>query len=161
MAALSHRMLRLVLSHPTTRVVRRVSDEVTAAATAAAAGNKNPSNTIFSRILNKELPADIVYEDDKCIAFRDVSPVAKVHLLVIPRQPIPSLSVANNTDQNVCHSQMMSETPLYMWKILEESGHVCCSHCNCMAGLGETISRKQKNKLVLLPRSRERIHSWV
>ncbi|XP_065909482.1 uncharacterized HIT-like protein Synpcc7942_1390 isoform X3 [Dysidea avara] len=101
MAALSHRMLRLVLSHPTTRVVRRVSDEVTAAATAAAAGNKNPSNTIFSRILNKELPADIVYEDDKCIAFRDVSPVAKVHLLVIPRQPIPSLSVANNTDQNL------------------------------------------------------------
>lgn len=62
MAALSIRMLRLVLSHPS-RVTRSVSDEVSAAT--AAASNKNPSSTVFSRILKKELPADIVYEDDK------------------------------------------------------------------------------------------------
>ena len=40
--------------------------------------------------------------DLQCIAFRDITPVAKVHLLVIPREPIPSLSAAGNTDQNVC-----------------------------------------------------------
>jgi len=68
MAALSNRLLRL-LSHPI-RIVRSVSDEVTAAT--AAAGNRNPSNTIFSRILNREVPADIVYEDDK-VAIRDVN----------------------------------------------------------------------------------------
>jgi len=62
MAVLSNRLLRLplVLSQP---ITRRVSDEVNAAT--AAAGNRNPSSTVFSRILNKELPADIVYEDDK------------------------------------------------------------------------------------------------
>ena len=43
--------------------------------------------TIFSKIVRKEIPADIVYEDDICIAFNDVAPQALVHILVIPREP--------------------------------------------------------------------------
>ena len=45
--------------------------------------------TIFERIIKREIPADIVYEDDRCLAFRDISPQAPTHVLVIPKKPIP------------------------------------------------------------------------
>jgi histidine triad (HIT) family protein len=47
--------------------------------------------TIFSKIINKEIPAKIVYEDELCLAFHDISPQAPTHVLVIPKKPIPSL----------------------------------------------------------------------
>lgn len=47
--------------------------------------------TIFSKIISREIPADIVYEDDLCLAFRDVRPQAPVHVLLIPKEPIVSL----------------------------------------------------------------------
>ena len=49
------------------------------------------SKTIFQRIADREIPADIVYEDDQCVAFRDIAPQAPTHVVVIPREPIPSL----------------------------------------------------------------------
>ena len=48
--------------------------------------------TIFSKIIRREIPADIVYEDDLTLAFRDVNPVAPVHILVIPKKPLISLA---------------------------------------------------------------------
>jgi len=57
--------------------------------------------TVFSRIINRELPADIVYEDDLCIAIKDISPRAPVHLLVISKKPIPRLVDAVAEDQAV------------------------------------------------------------
>jgi len=48
------------------------------------------SETIFAKIIKKEIPADIVHEDDQCIAFRDIRPQAPTHILVIPRKPIPT-----------------------------------------------------------------------
>jgi histidine triad (HIT) family protein len=48
--------------------------------------------TIFKKIIDREIPADIVYEDDKCLAFRDVSPQAPVHILLIPKAEITSLN---------------------------------------------------------------------
>ena len=44
--------------------------------------------TIFSKIINKEIPSEIQYEDDICIAINDINPKAKVHILVIPKKPI-------------------------------------------------------------------------
>ncbi|EDL98764.1 histidine triad nucleotide binding protein 2 (predicted), isoform CRA_b [Rattus norvegicus] len=57
--------------------------------------------TIFSRILDRSLPADILYEDQQCLVFRDVAPQAPVHFLVIPRKPIPRISQAEEDDQQV------------------------------------------------------------
>lgn len=57
--------------------------------------------TIFKRILDKEIPAAIVYEDDRCIAFRDVNPQAPTHVLVIPRLVIPSLAEAQPEDEAI------------------------------------------------------------
>jgi histidine triad (HIT) family protein len=56
------------------------------------------TETIFSKIVRKEIPADIVYEDNLAIAFRDIHPQAPVHILVIPKQPIAQLSDAESTD---------------------------------------------------------------
>ncbi len=56
------------------------------------------SDTIFGKIIRKEIPADIVYEDDKSLAFKDISPQAPVHILVIPKKPIVRLSEATPED---------------------------------------------------------------
>jgi histidine triad (HIT) family protein len=55
-------------------------------------------DTIFSKIIRKEVPADIVYEDNLALAFRDIAPQAPVHILVIPKQPIAHLSDAESKD---------------------------------------------------------------
>ncbi len=54
--------------------------------------------TIFKRIIDREIPADIVYEDDRCLAFRDLNPQAPVHFLVIPKEEIISLADADEQD---------------------------------------------------------------
>ncbi|MEO0375251.1 MAG: histidine triad nucleotide-binding protein [Cyanobacteria bacterium P01_A01_bin.17] len=57
------------------------------------------SETLFSKIIRREIPADIVYEDDLAIAFRDITPQAPTHILVIPKKPIPRVSEADAEDQ--------------------------------------------------------------
>ncbi len=56
------------------------------------------SETIFSKIIRKEIPADIVYEDDLALAFRDIAPQAPVHILVIPKKPLIQLADAESDD---------------------------------------------------------------
>jgi len=56
------------------------------------------SDTIFSKIINREIPAEIIYEDDLVLAFKDISPQAPVHFLVIPKKPIPQISAAGSED---------------------------------------------------------------
>jgi histidine triad (HIT) family protein len=56
------------------------------------------SKTIFKRIIDREIPAKIVYEDDRCLAFEDVNPQAPVHILVIPKKEIPSLGELSDED---------------------------------------------------------------
>ena len=55
--------------------------------------------TIFKRIIDKEIPADIIYEDDRCLAFRDISPQAPTHVLVIPKKEIVSVATIADEDQ--------------------------------------------------------------
>ncbi|XP_073511223.1 adenosine 5'-monophosphoramidase HINT2 [Phyllobates terribilis] len=74
------------------------SDEVQKAQRAAAQG---ASPTIFSKILDRTLPADIIYEDDQCLAFRDVAPQAPVHFLVIPKVQIPRISQVAQGDKEL------------------------------------------------------------
>ncbi len=59
------------------------------------------SETIFSKIIKREIPADIVYEDDLCLAFRDVNPQAPVHILVIPKKAIARIIDASDEDQSL------------------------------------------------------------
>ncbi len=57
--------------------------------------------TIFSKIIQRQIPADIVYEDDLALAFKDVNPQAPVHILVIPKRPITKLEDAEPQDQDL------------------------------------------------------------
>lgn len=59
------------------------------------------SNTIFGKIIAKEIPADIVYEDDLCLAFKDINPQAPVHILLIPKKAIPKLAEATPADRDL------------------------------------------------------------
>lgn len=59
------------------------------------------TDTIFGKIIRREIPADIVYEDELALAFRDIQPQAPVHILVIPKQPIAKLSDAESQDHRL------------------------------------------------------------
>ncbi|GFX15609.1 histidine triad nucleotide-binding protein 2, mitochondrial [Trichonephila clavipes] len=83
-------------------------NEVTKAAQAA---KTRWQPTIFSKILDKSLPATILHEDEKCMAFEDVSPQAPVHFLVIPRKHIPSISDASAEDTEVTSASSITYTP--------------------------------------------------
>jgi histidine triad (HIT) family protein len=56
-------------------------------------------DTLFSKIIRREIPANIVFEDDLCLAFTDINPQAPTHILVIPKKPIPKLSDATSDDK--------------------------------------------------------------
>lgn len=57
--------------------------------------------TLFAKIRDREIPAAILYEDDLCLAFRDISPQAPVHILIVPRKPIPRIGLAEDADEAV------------------------------------------------------------
>jgi len=64
--------------------------------------------TIFSKVIRREIPADIVYEDELCLAFRDINPQAPTHVLLIPKKEIDSLSSANGADQALLGHLMLA-----------------------------------------------------
>lgn len=59
----------------------------------------NPEKTLFQKIMDGEVPADIVHEDERCIVIRDINPQAPTHVLVIPRKPIPTLDELTEDDE--------------------------------------------------------------
>ena len=69
-------------------------------------------NNVFARILKKEIPAELLYEDEHCIAFRDVNPQAPEHLLVIPKRPIETLAAAAPGDKEVLGHLLLTAAAL-------------------------------------------------
>src|SRR3954451_11530452 len=63
--------------------------------------------TIFQRIIDKEIPAKIIYEDDQCLAFHDIAAVAPTHVLVIPKRPIVSIAAIADDDAEVIAHMML------------------------------------------------------
>lgn len=74
--------------------------------------------TIFTKIINREIPADIIYEDDLCLAFKDINPQAPLHALVIPKKPIPKVSDATEEDE-----PLLGHLLTVGAKIAEEQGY--------------------------------------
>jgi histidine triad (HIT) family protein len=74
-------------------------------------------DTIFGRIIRKEIPADILYEDDQALAFRDVHPQAPVHVLVIPKRPIAALGQAKDSDRD-----LLGHLMIVARQVAEEAG---------------------------------------
>jgi histidine triad (HIT) family protein len=65
------------------------------------------SKTLFEKIVDREIPATIVYEDDKVLAFKDIKPQAPVHVLIIPKKPIPRIAEAQAEDQAILGHLML------------------------------------------------------
>ena len=93
--------------------------------------------TIFKRILDGEIPADVVYEDDQCLAFHDVAPQAPVHILVIPKKEIVSIEHLSEEDE-----QLVGHIFLVIQKIARDQGLANDGYrviCNCGEGGGQTV----------------------
>jgi histidine triad (HIT) family protein len=70
-----------------------------------------PEKTIFQRIIDKEIPAKIIFEDDQCLAFHDIAAQAPVHVLVIPKRPIESVETLADSD-----AELMG----HMWIVIRD-----------------------------------------
>jgi histidine triad (HIT) family protein len=75
------------------------------------------SDTLFEKIVAREIPADIVYEDDELLAFRDIEPQAPVHVLIIPKKRIPTLN-----DLEPSHAELVGRMVLAASRIAKDEG---------------------------------------
>lgn len=103
------------------------SSEIAKAREAAKAVKDNPAikhePTIFTKIINKEIPATIVYEDEVSLAFEDVDPQAPCHVLVIPKKQIAMLSDAEEQDKDVRACVCVECTSQSLLTVLHSSGY--------------------------------------
>lgn len=76
------------------------------------------TKTLFEKIIAREIPATIIFEDEQCIAIRDINPVAPTHILLIPKKPMPRLCDAVPEDQALLGHLMLTAT-----KIAETEGY--------------------------------------
>jgi histidine triad (HIT) family protein len=79
-------------------------------------------SSIFAKIIAREIPAQILHEDDQCLAFRDINAQAPVHILVIPRKPIPRLAHATEADSALLGHLLLTAAGVAKAEGLEESG---------------------------------------
>jgi histidine triad (HIT) family protein len=79
--------------------------------------------TLFEKICDKEIPATIVYEDDHCVAFRDISPQAPLHILVIPRKPVTRVGLAEAEDEALLGHLLLTAAKVARSEGIAESGY--------------------------------------
>lgn len=92
------------------------------------------AESIFSKIIKREIPADIVYEDDDVIAINDINPQAPVHILIIPKMEIPTLNDINEADANLLGKIILVAKKLAKQKGIAEDGYRLLVNCNKNAG---------------------------
>jgi histidine triad (HIT) family protein len=81
------------------------------------------SKTIFQKIIDREIPAKLAHEDEHCIAIHDINPQAPVHVLIIPKKPIPRVGEATITDQPVLGHLLLTGAALAKKLGIAESGY--------------------------------------
>jgi histidine triad (HIT) family protein len=79
--------------------------------------------TIFSKILRKEIPAAVVYEDEQVLAFRDIHPLAPVHIVIIPKKEIVSLATAEAADEALLGHLLLVAQQIAKQEGIAESGY--------------------------------------
>lgn len=87
------------------------------------------SNCIFCEIVAKKIPAEIIYEDDKVIAFKDLNPEAPVHLLLIPKKHIPTFFDLKETDVEIMGGLQLAAGQIARELGLTESGFRLVANC--------------------------------
>ncbi|SDY03009.1 histidine triad (HIT) family protein [Allochromatium warmingii] len=92
------------------------------------------SDTIFGQIASGEIAVDLVYQDEDVVAFRDISPQAPTHLLVIPRKPIPTLDAAGPEDAELLGKLLLVAAQVAREAGIAERGYRTVINCNAEAG---------------------------
>lgn len=94
-------------------------------------------DTIFGKIIKGEIPADIVYQNDDVLAFRDINPQAPTHILIIPKKSIPTLSDATEADEGVLGKLLLAAKDIASKAGISDQGYRVV--INSGAGAGQTV----------------------
>ncbi len=89
---------------------------------------------LFCNIVDKQIPADIVYEDEHLLAFRDINPAAPQHMLVIPKKHIATLNEADDTDAEILGRMSLAAAKLAQQLGFADSGYRTVMNCNAHGG---------------------------
>jgi histidine triad (HIT) family protein len=95
------------------------------------------SEDLFLKIIEREIPADIVYEDDDVLAFKDINPQAPLHVLVIPKKHIRTLNDAGDEDEALLGKLMNTARKIARENDVAEEGYRVVMNCN--RGAGQTV----------------------
>jgi histidine triad (HIT) family protein len=90
--------------------------------------------TLFEKIIARQIPANIVYEDNEVIAIRDIDPKAPTHILVITKKPIPSLNDLTDGDQQLIGKVILTAKNIAKSEGIDESGYRLVLNCNKEGG---------------------------
>ncbi len=90
-------------------------------------------STIFQKIINKEIPADILYEDDLCLAFRDVAPQAPTHFLMIPKKEVLNVAALEDGDKDLAGHMLLMIRDVAK-KLGLENGYRVVANCGQEGG---------------------------
>ncbi|MBN2886450.1 MAG: histidine triad nucleotide-binding protein [Chromatiaceae bacterium] len=92
------------------------------------------TDTIFGRIARGEQAADLLYEDEDVVAFRDINPQAPIHILVIPRKPIATLNALEPQDAELIGKLFLAAARIAAQEGIAERGYRTVINCNAEAG---------------------------
>ena len=92
------------------------------------------SDTLFGKIAAGEIPADIVYQDEDIVAFRDIGPQAPTHILVIPRKPIPTINDLEPADAELVGKLFLAAKKIAADEGIAQAGYRTVINCNAAAG---------------------------
>lgn len=93
-----------------------------------------PEATLFSRIARREIPAQIVYQDEDVTAFRDIHPSAPTHILIVPNKVIPTLNEAGEADAALLGKMMLTARKLAQEAGIADAGYRVVLNCNADGG---------------------------
>jgi len=92
------------------------------------------SDTLFTQIINREIPANIVYETDEVLAFRDINPQAPVHVLIIPKEPIPTINDLQDGHVELVGKLFLAAAKIAAEEGIAENGYRVVMNCNDAGG---------------------------
>ena len=87
-------------------------------------------STIFKKIIDKEINADIVYENDKVLAFKDINPVSPVHILIIPKKEIPTINDMSSNDKELLGEMFITAQKIAKKLNINKNGYRVVFNCN-------------------------------
>lgn len=90
--------------------------------------------TIFTKIINREIPATIVYETDNILAFKDINPAAPIHILVVPKKEIPTVNDITPEDREIIGDMYLAISKIAKDLGIAEEGYRVITNCNEYGG---------------------------